>query len=561
MLSGTLDIFPMESSIEFKLFAPYNSAAFLKGCFSDWQDLPMEKDSDGYFRVNVGLGDGVYYYKFCLQSQSWFLAENSWVEITDPYATEIDDATQNSVLRIKEGDRIIDTYLWQHDDQPLPADDELVIYELHVGDFSGGEADRWARGQFRHVLEKLDYLCDLGINAIELMPINEYPGDHSWGYNPRHFFAVESSYGSTTDLKRLIDECHGRGIRVFLDGVYNHSESECPLTKIDSDYWFHHEARDPDNYWGPEFNYDLYDESLKIYPARSFIRDVVCFWIKEYHIDGIRYDAVKQIDNYDVLHHLAAETKKTAGLKPFFNIAEHIPDTPKITNLEGPMDACWHDTFYHTLTDYLCQNQLDWEQFKAILEPRRRGYMGVTNIVNYLTNHDHNHLMAELGDHEIFAAAAFKRVKLGAVLLFTAVGVPMVWMGEEFGEYKPKTIEQAKLDWLLLGNADNEELFQFYRGLVHLRRENHALRSPNIDFFHEDPDYRVLAFVRWDSEGSRVVVIANLSNQFLADYCVSHFPAVGRWHEWTSDYDLQAEADQLYLDLPACEAKVLVFSN
>ena len=124
---------------------------------------------------------------------------------------------------------------------------------MHVGDFSGGEDDPYPRGNYQHVIEKLDYLCELGINAIELMPIKEYPGDYSWGYNPRYFLATESSYGSTEDLKRLIDECHARGIRIIIDGIYNHSEASSPLTQIDHDYWYHHEPRDPDNNWGPEF--------------------------------------------------------------------------------------------------------------------------------------------------------------------------------------------------------------------------------------------------------------------------------------------------------------------
>jgi len=92
--------------------------------------------------------------------------------------------------------------------------------------------------------------------------------------------------------------------------------------------------------------------------------------------------------------------------------------------------------------------------------------MGTTNIVNYLTNHDHNHLMVELGDREIFDAEAFKRIKLGAVLLSTAVGVPLIWMGEEFGEYKPKTPDSAKIDWTLLSHDLNRGLFEYYKGLM-----------------------------------------------------------------------------------------------
>jgi 1,4-alpha-glucan branching enzyme len=548
----------MVASIEFKLWAPYNKSAVLIGSFSNWEEVSMKKGKDGFFRTKVKLEDGLYSYKFKVQSKSWFFEPDQWVEVNDPYATDIDDATQNCNVRIKDGERIVDTYVWKNDDKPLPADHELVIYELHVGDFSGGEDDPYARGKYKHVVEKLDYLVELGINCIELMPVKEYPGDHSWGYNPRYFFATESSYGTTEQLKALIDECHGRGIRVLMDGIYNHSESESPLTQIDHDYWYHHSPKDPDNNWGPEFNYEFYDEKFETYPARRFIGDVVRFWIEEYHTDGIRYDAARQLGNYDFMHWIVQETKKTAGMKPFYNIAEHIPQDPAITNADGPMDGAWHENFYSAMIDHLCNEQFDLERLKSALDAKREGYLGATNVVNYLTNHDHNHLMYELGERGILEEAAFKRAKLGAALLMTAMGVPMIWMGEEFAEYKPKTPEQNKIDWTLLENDKNGSLNDYYRGLIFLRKNNHALYTENIEFFHEQADDRVLAYTRWNDEGSRVVVIANLSGNYLKDYTIPHMPADGTWHEWGGNYDVEVSDNTLVIDLPEYEAKVLV---
>lgn len=551
----------MASPIEFKLFAPYNKGAALVGDFSDWQDIPMEKDKEGFFRATVDLEDGVYQYKFRVQSKSWFFEPDQWVSVTDPYATDIDgnSSDENGIVRIKNGERIVDTYVWQNDDKPLPPDHALVIYELHVADFSGGEDDSKPRGKYVNVIEKLDYLCDLGINAIELMPVKEYPGDYSWGYNPRHFFATESSYGTTAELKQLIDECHARGIRVLMDGIYNHSEAESPLTQIDHDYWYHHEPRDPDNNWGPEFNYEHYDENLESYPARRFIGDTVRYWVSEFHIDGIRYDAARQIANYDFMHWIVQEAKNTAGSKPFYNIAEHIPETTSITNVDGPMDGCWHDSFYHTVLAHITGESFDLEQLKDVLDAKRQGFLGVTNVVNYLTNHDHNHVMAELGDRGILGEAAFRRRKLGAALTMTAMGVPLLWMGEEFGEYKYKTIDQAKVDWTLLAGEDNRSLFEYYKGLIHLRKNNHAFYTENIEFFHENPEAKVLAYTRWNDEGSRVVVVANFSDEFLAGYTVPNFPANGNWHEWTGNYDVEAVDGNLMTDLGGWEAKVFVW--
>jgi len=549
----------MANNIEFQLFAPYNQGAALIASFSDWEEIPMKKGDDGYFRTQVALEDGEYHYKFRVQSRSWFLEPDAWVDIVDPYATDVDSPTQNGVVRIKDGQIIVDTYVWQNDDKPLPPDHELVIYEMHISDFSGGEDDPLERGKFRHVIEKLDYLCDLGVNAIEIMPVKEYPGDYSWGYNPRYFCAVESSYGGSDGLKRLIDECHGRGIRVILDGVYNHSEASCPLTQIDHDYWYHHEPRDPDNNWGPEFNYEHYDDNLDTYPARKFIGDVVRFWIEEYHIDGIRYDAARQIANYDFMHWIVQETKQAAGSKPFYNIAEHIPETTSITGLEGPMDGCWHESFYHCVLAHICGDTFDLEPLKDAIDGKRQGFLGATNLVNYLTNHDHNHVLAELADRDIFDEAAFKRVKLGAALLMTAMGVPLIWMGEEFGEYKYKSIEPSKIEWPLLANDLNQGLLNYYKGLLHLRKTNQALYGENVEFFHENPESRVLAYTRWNDEGSRVVVVANFSDQFLAGYAVPDFPADGTWHEWTGDYDVEVGDRTLMTDLPEYEAKVFVW--
>lgn len=549
----------MTSLIEFKLFAPYNKGAALIGSFSDWKEIKMEKGKDGFFRTKVELKDGSYHYKFRVQSKSWFLEPDQWVDIVDPYATNIDDSTQNSIARIKDGEKIIDTYVWKHDDKPLPPDHALVIYEMHIADFSGGEPDRYVRGKYKDVIDKLDYLCDLGINAIELMPVKEYPGNYSWGYNPRYFFATESSYGTTAELKALIDECHARGIRVLMDGIYNHSEASSPLTQIDHDYWYHHSPRDPDNNWGPEFNYEHYDENYQCYPARWFMGDVVRFWVREYHLDGIRYDAARQIANYDFMHWITQEAKKTAGAKPFINIAEHIPETTSITNIDGPMDSCWHDSFRACIVEHICGDTFDLERLKDVLDCKRQGFMGATNVINYSTNHDHNHLMAELADREIFDEAAFQRRKLGAVLVMTAVGIPLLWMGEEFGEYKYKTIEPSKIEWGLLGNELNQNLFNYIKGLIDLRKNNHALYTENIDFFYENADDQVLAFCRWNGEGSRIVVVANFSDNFLGEYQIPNFPANGTWHEWTYDYDTEVNEDTLITDLGESEAKIFVW--
>ncbi len=537
------------------------------GCFSDWKEIPLQKDEKGYFRTQVELEDGVYQYKFRVQTRSPNFEPDQWVEVIDPYATDVDEVKKNGVVRVKDGKRVVDTYVWQHDDTLLPDNHQIVIYEMHVADFSGGEDDLHKRGKYVDAIAKLDYLSELGINAIELMPVNEYPGDYSWGYLVRHYFATESSYGSTEDLKRFIDECHARGIRVFIDGIYNHTDAECPLLLIDRNYWYYehmHYPEDPANYWGPEFNYDNYDEKLDIKPAWKYISDVVRYWIQEYHIDGIRFDAVRQLANYEFLEWLANEAKEATAPKPFYAIAEHIPDTSTVVSPEGPLDACWHESFRYFVIPHICGETFEVEKLKEVLDPKRQGYGATTNAINYLATHDREHLFRELGEHGIFDEAAFRRAKLGAVLLMTAMGVPMLWMGEEFGEHKRKSesvTQPKKIAWPLLERDLNRDLFEYYKKLIALRKQNPALSSNNIEFFHENPEAKVLAYVRWNEECSRVVVVANFSDNILSGYHVPNFPAAGNWHEWMSNCDVEAGNDELVIDLPEYEAKVLVWQR
>ena len=554
----------MSCAIEFTLFAPNNKGAALIGSFSDWKEIPMEKGEEGYFRTQVDLEDGVYQYKFRVQTKSPNFEPDQWVDVIDPYATDVDEAKNNGVVRIKDGKRIVDAYVWQHDDTPLPDNHELVIYEMHVADFSGGEDDPYKRGKYQDAIAKLDYLSELGINAIELMPVNEYPGDYSWGYKVRHFFATESSYGSTEELKRFIDECHGRGIRVFIDGIYNHTDEECPLMLIDRNYWYYeyrHYPEDPANYWGPEFNYDNYDEKLDVKPAWKYVGDVVRYWVQEYHIDGIRFDAVRQLANYEFMDWLAKQSKKNAAPKPFYNIAEHIPDTSTVVSPEGPLDACWHESFRYFIIPHICGETFELEKLKEVLDPRRQGYEVPTNVINYLSTHDRERVMRELGERGIFDEAAFGRAKLGTVLLMTAMGVPMLWMGEEFGEHKRKseTVTQPKkIAWPLLERDLNRDLFEYYKKLIALRKQNPALSSDNIEFFHENPEAKLLAYSRWYEEGSRVVVVANFSDNFLSGYQVPNFPEAGTWHEWIGDYNVEAGKDGIVIDIGGYEAKVFV---
>ncbi len=170
------------AAISFELLAPYNEKVALLGSWNDWQPTPLNRDEHGVWQAEVPLADGDYEYKFQVVSKSYF-AVGEILTVADPKALEHTlDNHENSIVRVRNGQRLTVTHAWQHDEQPLPSNEQLIIYELHVGDFRGGPGDeRQERGTFAGVIAKLDYLADLGINAIELMPVNEFPGHHNWG--------------------------------------------------------------------------------------------------------------------------------------------------------------------------------------------------------------------------------------------------------------------------------------------------------------------------------------------------------------------------------------------
>jgi 1,4-alpha-glucan branching enzyme len=550
---------PNRHDYQFRLFAPNNTEASLIADFSDWNDIPMKKGSDGYFRTTQSLADGIYQYRFKIRSKSWFNEDDEWKTITDPYATNVDNNTQNSILKLKDGKKIVDEYVWQSDDVPLPTNEQIVIYEIHVSDFSGGEEDGYVRGKYTDVIAKLNYLAELGVNAIELMPIKTSPGDFNWGYSPINYFFPEPSFGSTAELKELIDKCHGLGIRVIVDGVYNHSSTENALTQIDHDYWYRREGKNPDQNWGPEFNYELRDKKLGINPALEFVLDSIRFWIFEYRIDGIRFDAAKQIDNFDALRAFVSNSRRMSDMKPFFTVAEYIPPSPEITEPFGPIESCWNDSFMYALVEYLAGEDLNLEKMKDAIDPTRMGYANVTSVTNYLANHDQNRLFRKLGERGILDAELYTRAKLGALILMTAVGVPMIWMGEEFGEHVVISEQSNKINWTLLENDPNTELFNYYKALIGLRTTNAAFQTTKIEFFYEDADTGVLCFHRFDDDGNSVAIVLNLSDNDLDNYTIPNFSIEGTCHEWTKNYNTEITANKLRSNLSRREG--LVFTK
>jgi 1,4-alpha-glucan branching enzyme len=560
------------SAIELCLFAPYNDEVALISSWNNWKRQPMGKGADGWWRIKAELADGEYFYKFAVKSRSYF-AKDQWVDVFDPYGLSItDDAHENTRLAVRNGKRVWIEYQWRHDDVPLPTNDQMVIYEMHVGDFSGGKGDEGKmrlKGKFSDAIEKINYLVELGINAVELMPVKEFPGK-SWGYNLRSLFAVDSGYGSPADLCRLVDECHGRGIRVIIDGVYNHADANAPMAKIDYELWFYRENPDPQEMqWGPKFNYGKYDEKLKLFPARKYVIESIQFWVEHFHIDGIRFDATRAIKDFNVLKELADSAfKKIDGRKPFFTVAEHIPEDPAIVGYpdRGPMVATWHESFAKQLQAIATRHERDgadpWDldALESRMNPAVNGFGSGNHVVNYIGSHDQERILRQIAElSATFGEAAFRRVKLATALLLTAPGIPMIWMGQEFGAANPKSSTPQPIDWVLLANKDNKDLHKYTAKLIKLRINTPALSGDQFQVVLKDKEREIIAYKRWNEVGGMVVVAANLRDKPGGEFVIrdAGLPD-GMWHEHIFNVDAKVENGVLKGTLGPSEVKVFV---
>ncbi len=558
----------------FSLLAPYNDAAILIGSWDNWREHPMEKGDDHVFRVALDLPEGTHRYRLRVISNSWFFP-GEWREIADPWARDIapatvegaDGETDCAVIVVRDGvvGVVGDEYVWEHDDVPLPPNDMLVIYELHVGDFTGGDGDD-GKGRYDDVVAKLPYLADLGITAIELMPVQETAGDY-WGYLPKYFYAPETAYGDPGDLKRLIDACHGHGIRVILDQVTNHAGSECPLAHIDHDYWFYHETTDQFQY-GPKFNYEFHDDERNEYPARAFMLGVLQQWVEAFHVDGIRFDATRIMGNMAFLREASeAIWHKEGNLKPFVRIAEHLPLDPAVVENGGPMDAAWFVNFAHQLASTLVGQPLDgsdpnsWEGLIEALDPRHAGFTSSHHLVRYIASHDEERLLHRIRAAGIEGEDALRRMHLAVTLLLTGYGYPMLYAGEEFGMDAPRVVGTNKLAWSRLETPEGAGLHDHYRHLIRFRREHAALRGDTLDIIHQDPERRVVAYHRWDDGGDRVVTVANCSANDQGVHTVAAWPTDGPWRDILTGDVIAAHDQTLAATLGPWQTRVFIHNG
>lgn len=531
-----------DGTAAFALWAPWKRSVHLIGSFNGWEPEPLAVDADGLWWLERPLPRGEHAYQFLIDGET---------VVADPYARRLrwepGSHQPHCLLQIGAA-----PYAWGDDGFAIRPLNQLVIYELHVGDFS-------PEGTFAGVEARLDYLAHLGVDAIELMPVQEFPGDRSWGYNPAYFFAVESSYGSPEDLKRLVDAAHRRGIGVILDVVFNHTTGDSPVSLLypyeDNPYF-----GSDHNPWGfPDLNH--WDGATK-----RLMRDIQDYWLTEFHIDGFRYDYVEGIryDGESGMSFLAWAAKQS---KPHaYLICEDIVPEPAAVVRDTEADASWHWQFNKVVRAQLVEGEYqgnrfgDLEALWRVVRHDGDGYQDNAQPVNYIESHDEERVVRDvLANPAIDEAGATRKSMLGAALLFTAQGVPMLYSGQEFGARAPKTVDESKLPWDYLEGGAGGALYRHYASLAYLRHTQGALQSNQIELLLMDQERCVLAFQRWNDAGSVVVVAVNLSA--ATQRVALRFPRPGRWHEWLHDYDEHVGDAPVEVDVPDSYAKIWVWQE
>ena len=523
--------------------------------------------------VELDLPNGEYEYEYLLMDGN---------RIPDPFTRRL----TNGKSRIEIGGGGISTaddYEWQSDDYVRPSLDTLIIYEMHVDDFS---AQGSGNGTHSDVINRLDYLKSTGINAIELMPITEFPGDRSWGYNPEIMSAVEGSYGTPETFKMLVDEAHSRGIAVILDLVWNHATSSTPIWQIQpsqelNPYFKNHNNLNPNETEGTWGMLDFDHFNLK---TIEYINEVHRIWLEEYRIDGFRFDATRYVgwDMDQPQYGLPAWTSAITEMDPTaYQMAEHLPSEPWLIE-NTDLTSSWHDSFHDRLIDHIFSSigtMTAMRQIIGLYEYSNWGtpYADLTQAVKYMVSHDEQSLIQEMVEFDGVSLSQAREIdKFYASLLFTAQGIPMIWQGQEFGfqsgwldnngngNWNEEKLGYRPVDWSLLNTEEGQSHLDHYSRLARFRKMNPAFSKGEFYDLWRYSNERVIVYgYKDESEGNsddQVVVIANFSSSDQTVYDVP-FLSGGNWYNVTEPGNNLYTADGNYGECSVPSYSAVIYSK
>jgi 1,4-alpha-glucan branching enzyme len=530
-----------DKGVTFRVWAPFAQNVFVSGSYNNWSKALMEKENGGYWHLEVSNALAGQEYKFVIDTGNGELHKN------DPRSLQMTTSAGNSVI-------IDQTFNWENDNFKAPNFNEQVIYELHIGTFN--RPDPAESGTFETAMAKLDYLSELGVNMIELMPISAMANDRGWGYATDYIYAVESLYGGRKQFLDFVKTAHKKGIGVILDVVYNHFGPDGALDLWQFDGWSQdgHGGIYFYNDWRSETPWGATRPDFGRLEVRQYIADNVRMWMRDCHLDGLRVDSTIYIrnvkgrnndpandlaDGWGLLQEISTISREINPRS--ITIAEDVSGNEYITkpvNDGGAgFSSQWEVNFPRVLRDALDVVDDSNRNLTAICDALSKHYNSdVFQRVVYSDSHDSAanggaRLSEEIAPGDATNVFARKRSLLASAVILTAPGIPMLFAGQEFMEAGSFNDWQA-LEW------KNVEKFrgivQAHQHLISLRKNQYnntkGLVSQNFNVLHLNEGDKVLAYHRWDKGGAGddVMVVINFANRSYDDYWIN-FPNNGVW--------------------------------
>jgi glycosidase len=573
-----------DTSVRLSLFAPNKDYVYVVGDFNDWtptNEFLMNKDTHNsdstWFWIDIeGLVPGKEY--------GFQYLVDGILRVADPYSELVlhpdDDPyvpanvypnlleypygkTSFSVGVLRPG---ASDYEWKTTNYERPGSDDLVIYELLLRDFL-------ETSSYQTLIDTLDYLERLGINAIELMPVNEFEGNLSWGYNPSFHLALDKYYGTKDSFKAFVDAAHSRGIAVILDVVLNHAYGRSPLIRLwnEGDYG----APTSQNPYANQlpkhpFNvgYDLNHESAA---TRYFSKRVMEYWLNEYRVDGFRFDLSKGFTQVDNLNDVGAwgayDASRIAIWKDYYDyirsvdssayvILEHFGDNYEERVLVDIGMMIWGNMNH----DYSEATMGYNSDLRGTLASHRN--FSSRKLVSYMESHDEQWLMFKniafgnsSGDYSIRDwSTAYERMKLAGAFFFTLPGPKMMWQFGELGygygnageqclndqSYCPSTAPSRTANkpirWDYREDPDRYGIYETWSNLIRLRKASKAFTHPD-SFSHELQT--TVKFIRLSYEDTKVVIVGNFGVNSITGNVA--FPEDGVWYNYLSKTEINVQ--------------------
>ncbi len=557
-------LLPDSAGTTFRVWAPFAESVAVAGTFNDWSATatPLASEGNGYWSADVAAARPGDEYRYVMNGEHWRI---------DPRALAVTNSVGNGL--------VVDArYEWKHPFQAPPWN-EMVVYEMHTRTFPDDPTNNPTLFDELVSPENMNYLRELGVNTLLILPTAEFPGDISWGYNPAHVYAIESSYGGPRKFKEFVDRAHGNGFAVLLDVVYNHfgpNDIEHSVWQFDGWHqewdgptggvYFYNDwrARTP---WGKKNRPDYGREEV-----RRFIRDNALMWLEEYRADGLRFDMTVFVRNVDGSNSDGPSDPRNLGgagwsLLQWVNdginrsqpwkitMAEDLQGNPWVTKESGAggmgFDSQWDAHFVHPVRRALVtpdDRARDMSAIRFAIEHRPNG--SPWQRVIYTESHDEvaasngkRRVPEDIHPGRADSWESKKRSTLGAAMVFTSAGIPMIFQAQEILEWIP--FGDQRTDWTKYDRFRG--IYYLYRDLIRLRRNwfnnTRGLRGSNVKVFHVGHDDKVIAFHRWDQggPGDDVVVVLNFSNRAYPSYTIG-FPRSGDWRvRFNSDWSGYSE--------------------